>query len=83
MKFFRELIASCDVYDYCKTKFPNRNVIAEAHCPKDTFYYFNKKGNVRQVNTKYGLILVCDYARGPFYMKPIRRVDAFKKVLEK
>lgn len=59
MIFKREIICSYKLYEKLKESFPKRSVLADANVAHDDFYYFNRLGKVRLVNTKDMSIWQC------------------------
>lgn len=47
------LICSYKLYDYCKNRYKNHNVVADVNVDYDDFYYFNRKSKrIRLVRNK-------------------------------
>lgn len=68
----RTLICAYNMFDYCKDKYPLREVQPDKHCPNNEFCYFNRKSrNVRVVRNKKE-IWICDHEKGYPYMKRVK-----------
>lgn len=74
MRHFPNRILTCayDIFEYCREKYPTREVHPDRHCPANEFNYFNlKSGEVRIVRRKIE-IWKCDYDLGFPYVKRAR-----------
>jgi len=69
--FNREILASYNIYEQIKNKYPHREVIPCAYVDFNEFYYFSK-GHVRRVNILDDSIYTCDHEKGFPWMKRIR-----------
>lgn len=46
------IICSYKLHDYCKQKYPKRNIIADMHVDHDDFYYWSKTKTMRMIRNK-------------------------------
>ena len=46
------LICSYKLFDYCKARYPSRNVVADVHVDYDDFYYWTKTNILRICRNK-------------------------------
>lgn len=68
----RTLLAPYKWFDHLSKAFPKRIVVSDMHIAHDEFYYFSYDKHVRRVKIKDRSIWVCDYDRGPPWMKRVR-----------
>lgn len=46
------LLCSYKLYEYCKDRYPKREVVADMHVDYDDFYYWTRTGTLRMVRNK-------------------------------
>ncbi len=49
---FDTVICSFKLFNYCKQKYPKRNVQASVYCDYDDFYYWSKTGKCGLIRNK-------------------------------